>query len=81
MSDLDFYIDRARELDEPGKIACLEMQWKQAVETREIRCICGLRRALELAFRCLYCGVWFCGICAGHHFGKSREKYRDEKRN
>jgi len=30
---------------------------------------CGKRIALVLAYRCAYCGVWFCHTCAQVHFG------------
>jgi hypothetical protein len=30
---------------------------------------CGVRLYLVRAYRCLYCGVWFCRVCAQLHFG------------
>lgn len=30
---------------------------------------CGTRIALVMAYRCAYCGVWFCHTCAQVHFG------------
>lgn len=49
----------------------LRQQWDDAVHLRRIRCACGQLRALELAFRCLYCGAWFCVPCAELHFGET----------
>jgi hypothetical protein len=72
MSDLQFYL---RGVDDKTS-AFLRRQWSDAVEKRTIKCTCGKKRALELAFRCLYCGVWFCADCAGEHFGDSREWWR-----
>lgn len=62
----------------------LRLQWKSAVEERQIECPCGQVRALELAFRCLYCGAWFCSPCAENHFGETilgrRKRMRAERR-
>jgi hypothetical protein len=30
---------------------------------------CDKRIALVMAYRCAYCGVWFCHTCAQVHFG------------
>lgn len=73
MSDLSFYL---RGVDDPTA-SFLKKQWESAVDKHEIKCLCGKRRALELAFRCLYCGAWFCADCAGEHFGDSREWWRN----
>lgn len=66
--------------DEPAKKQLLEKQWAEAVETRAIHCGCGQVRALEMAFRCLYCGLWFCVPCAEAHFGKTVLEWKNEKR-
>lgn len=34
-----------------------------------VTCPCGARRNVRSAFRCFYCGVWFCSSCAEEHFG------------
>ena len=72
MSDLNYYLERANE----AKAATLRQQWADAVERRMIVCICGRPRALELAFRCLYCGIYFCVNCAERHFGQTRQEWR-----
>jgi len=34
-----------------------------------LRCVCGRRVALSHAYKCLFCGIWFCRDCAMRHFG------------
>ena len=72
MSDLNWYLDGAN----ADTAALLRKQWADAVELRVIECPCGWKRALELAFRCLYCGVYFCTPCAERHFGETRGERR-----
>jgi hypothetical protein len=39
-------------------------------ETLAVSCgRCGHRVSVVRAYRCLYCGVWFCRTCAQLHFG------------
>jgi len=33
-----------------------------------ITCPCGERIPLMEAYRCLFCGIWFCKDCAEEHF-------------
>jgi hypothetical protein len=56
--------------DDENKLDTLRAQWGEACSSNNtIHCAdCGLRRHLMLTFRCLYCGVWFCGNCAERHF-------------
>ena len=66
------------------KASVLRDQWSEAVECGSIHCTCGLQRALPLAYRCLYCGQYFCGPCAEKHFGQTLQEWivarRIEKR-
>ena len=39
---------------------------------------CGKQVSIEYAFRCLYCGFWFCRACAEVHFGMTREEHMIE---
>jgi len=32
---------------------------------------------IDRAYKCLYCGFWFCTTCAEKHFGKTREEHRE----
>ena len=57
-------------------------QMKEAMrDGARITCGCGNRLKLYLAFRCLYCGAWFCQTCAEIHFGKTREQYDADRQN
>lgn len=77
---LDEYVARADK--EKGRV--LRDQWHEAVSLGSIHCTCGLQRALPLAYRCLYCGEYFCGQCAEKHFGQTVQEWilakRSEKR-
>ena len=59
-------------------------QFREAVDTDSITCECGRSIPLRFAYRCLYCGCYFCQRCAEEHFGKTRAQYLkelDEKKN
>lgn len=36
---------------------------------------CGKKVELIWAYRCYFCGIFFCEHCAGKHFGGSREEW------
>ena len=57
------------------------MQWRETMQGNipMVTCECGLNMPLRFAFRCLYCGQWYCTTCAEIHFGKTREQYNKEK--
>jgi len=40
---------------------------------------CGSRRAIHNAYKCYYCGFWFCENCAPIHFGKTRAQFIADK--
>ncbi|VUD48583.1 hypothetical protein TDB9533_01262 [Thalassocella blandensis] len=45
-------------------------------EHLKIRCPClKLVRWID-AFRCLYCGIFYCRTCAEKHFGQTVEEYK-----
>jgi len=44
-----------------------------------VTCRCGRKIPLRFAFKCFYCGKYFCDFCAAIHFGKTREKYEADK--
>jgi hypothetical protein len=71
------YVDAAAS---PEKAEQLHRQWAKAVNTGTIICGCGQLRALELAYRCLYCGEWYCFRCAEVHFGMTVQQWRESKR-
>jgi hypothetical protein len=62
------------------KKAMLIAQDKQAREDQSITCGCGWHRWIGYAYRCLYCGEWYCAPCAETHFGQSIEEWTIEKR-
>lgn len=64
----------------PDKRAHLQQQWSEAVASRTIHCECGQIRALEMAYRCLYCGAWFCVPCGEIHFGMTLLEWKQKKR-
>jgi len=39
---------------------------------------CGKWVRIDFAYKCLYCGFWFCAACAEVHFGKTREEHIEE---
>ena len=47
-------------------------------KTGWVTCECTKRIPLRFAYRCYYCGQYYCDACASTHFGKSREEYRKE---
>ena len=66
--------------DTAQKAAFVAAQWKQAKGPQpDVTCGCGLKLPLRFAYRCLYCGQWYCQTCAEQHFGKTREQYNSEK--
>lgn len=63
-----------------AKAAFVAAQWKQANGPQpDVTCGCGLKLPLRFAYRCLYCGEFYCQSCAEAHFGKTREQYNAEK--
>lgn len=76
MASMGEYIERAKT---PEKKARLKAQWMQVVQDHVVTCCCGRPRALELAYRCLYCGEWYCFNCAQDHFGMTVADWLKEK--
>lgn len=55
-------------------------QWQESKGPNpQVTCECGLTMPLRFAYRCLYCGAFFCQRCAETHFGKTREQYNLER--
>jgi hypothetical protein len=71
----DFYLVSATSEQKP----IIARQSKE-VATGRVVCFCGLDMKLTEAFRCLYCGIWFCNGCAESHFGKTIYQWTVEKR-
>jgi len=48
----------------------LRKQMEQAIRiVGDVTCQCGDVLPMRCMFKCLYCGLWFCRICAHEHFG------------
>lgn len=78
MNDLQSYIDRAEDSDKKARI---KKQWASACNEQTITCCCGQLRALLMAYRCLYCGEWYCFSCAEKHFGQTIKEWVDKRRS
>ena len=76
MSDLQDYMQRA----DANKAGRLWAQHADALIKGTVTCGCGQARALTMAFRCLYCGEWFCRNCAEIHFGQTVQEWIVAKR-
>lgn len=56
------------------------MQWKQANSANSmITCECDDTYPLLLMYRCLYCKMYLCEICAEIHFGQTVNDYFENK--
>jgi len=72
---LDFQYDKATILD---------IVYHQVKEVKDpirpfVRCPCLKKLDLLHAYKCLYCGIWFCEACAEKHFGKTKAEHLKEK--
>lgn len=43
--------------------------WGMAADKTTVKCGCHKQVKLIYAYRCLYCGIWYCRDCAQEHFG------------
>jgi hypothetical protein len=68
---------REQELKESQKKA--REQLSAAYKGCSVKCSCGkVSGPVFKLYRCYYCGVFFCDICAAEHFGKTREEHNRE---
>ena len=70
-------------IDDPTQLgvrqAMLKLQMDQAADgPREgpqgrplMQCPCGRDMDVCAAYKCLFCGIWFCAVCARRHFAKT----------
>lgn len=77
MSALSEYLHNTTD---PNKQEFLREQYHEASNHGSIHCCCGQIRALTMAYRCLYCGLWFCRSCSEVHFGMTIQEWRDKKK-
>jgi hypothetical protein len=74
-------LKREFDLSKPeDKIRFVYLQLKQAQDHIRPFVRCGCRKTLGMhnAYKCLYCGQWYCMQCAEEHFGKTIAQYREE---
>ena len=62
------------------KLHVVAKQTKQAMDKLRpfVRCECQQKLWMQNAYKCLYCGEWYCKPCAETHFGKTVAEYRAE---
>ena len=57
--------------------------YQQSLANDEIRpfmrCGCLVKLKIDEAYKCLYCGQWFCQLCAEVHFGKTIKQHQEER--
>ncbi len=62
-----------------ARLEILEHIGRQAAEYKnhkynQISCPCGLSRPIQILFKCFYCYIFFCGVCASDHFKTINER-------
>jgi hypothetical protein len=62
------------------KLAFVGKQTKEMMDELRpfVRCGCMKKLRPHEAYKCLYCGEWYCKECAEEHFGKTVEQHRKE---
>lgn len=60
------------------KLKTVYQQTKQVLDPVRPFVVCGCNKKLQIqhAYKCLYCGEWYCAPCAEVHFGQTRQEYR-----
>jgi len=77
MSNLSYYLQCAAN-DTNREI--LKRQHKEQQDGAITCAGCDWRRALTMAYRCLYCGLYFCHPCAETHFGMTVQDWIVQRR-
>ncbi len=76
-------IAEARTAEQTVYLQCRFLKYQEEINVpakfTDIRCPCLKLVKLRHAYRCLYCGVFFCKECAEQHFGKTVEQYKKER--
>lgn len=57
------------EVTERRVILMHQLQEARQANRVQVTCPCGCTIAINYAFRCLSCGLWFCRPCAMRHMG------------
>lgn len=68
-------------LQDVGQLEIMAGQMRESKKNPgcSVTCQCGKKAPMRFMFRCYYCGVFFCFMCAAIHFGKTREEHYAEK--
>ena len=45
-------------------------QFRELMGPSRVTCGCGRSIPVRFAYRCFFCGIWFCRTCAEAHFGE-----------
>jgi hypothetical protein len=56
-------------MNDAAKRARVAAQLRQVGTAARVTCGCGKTLPILLAYRCFWCGEWFCPACARDHFG------------
>ena len=70
------------DFNRPGVDVKEKRVWRQTLEAmggHHVTCCCDKKLPIHFAFRCLYCGEYYCQKCAEVHFGKTREEHNNNK--
>jgi hypothetical protein len=74
--DIDKTPETQAEIDQVREILWAQAWEVMSCKTR-VTCPCGFKTTMNYAYRCFYCGVYFCRKCAERHF-KKEVKQMDE---
>jgi len=67
-------VDPTANMSIPDKRAAYKKQYKQIRgKCPDVTCVCGKTINMHYAYRCLYCGIYFCETCAKAHFGQEKD--------
>lgn len=56
-----------------------EAMYHEGQKVQQVTCCCNICMPLRFAYKCLYCGEYYCLVCAEAHFGKTRAEHIAEK--
>lgn len=77
---LSYYLSKCFGSDSTKRDLLLKQHAQAMTGSKAVDCHCGSTVAIHNAYRCLYCGLWFCAPCAEEHFGMSLDYYDRVKR-
>lgn len=57
----------------------VRIQVQEAMTSGVVFCACSQRLPVYRAFRCLYCGEFYCTTCGERHFGMTKREWEAAK--